>query len=145
MTEETLRILVTKIEEILEILKTELPSQQTQTELASEPERNPTTRLVVTMPDGEKIDNRISRQTFFDVITRIGVERVNNCAHELIYSSLPDDSDKYTYWQHGRYYILVGGRVSSTNAKARILRKIGKSLDLNIQVKVVPKGTEVEF
>lgn len=116
--------------------------QQAYTHNLREPQQTPSKiyyRLVVTMPDGERVANDSARKTFFDVITRIGVEQVKDCAPTIVFSNRPDNSDKYTYWRHGRYYILVGGKVAAVQSKATALRKIVASLDLDIKVKADPK------
>lgn len=102
--------------------------------------KKPTTRLVVTMPNGEKIDHPNARQTFFEVIEKLGVERVKNCNPELIFAS--EQKDVKT-WKSGQYYILVGGIVGAVKAKKKKLDRIATTLGLRLQVEIIPKSNDV--
>lgn len=116
---------IARIEESLKSIKAELPSQKQDV-------RRPSTRLVVSM-NGDEIDFPVARDTFIEVISRIGVERVRRYAPDLVFTSEPE----YTWRPIGSYYVLVGGKVGSTNAKKRHLMRIARALDIPLHIKTV--------
>ena len=92
------------------------------------------TNLLVTFPDGTKIENRFAYQTFCEVIEKAGAEKV--AALNIIQSGInivskqPDDF----YQQHklkGGWLILTH---SSTAMKKAHLEEISKHLNLNLEV-----------
>lgn len=122
-----------------------LADSQTQTldqeEHVSSPEtkRPPQrTRLVVTMPDGERIECPKIRNTFFEVIEKLGVEKV--AALGIIRSKIPLVSDSeypgYSNRQSGSHYIYVG---ATTQDKKRDLMKIAEGLGVELKVEILPK------
>lgn len=99
----------------------------------------PQTILQVTMPDGHVIRQDKAKDTFIDVITRIGVERVRPLG--LKFCRIPIISNtrdkKYGKSQHevgGGWLILTH---SSTSDKKKMLDKIAKALGLNIKVEII--------
>lgn len=110
----------------------------------STPRRGPRTqkapqkRLVVTTPNGEKIEDRKATNTFCEVIEKIGIERVHSlnlglCAVSLI---TPIRDWQGTYQQKheskcGRYYITTHGSVATLAAK---LKEIAERLGVNMKV-----------
>lgn len=99
----------------------------------------PQTILQVTMPDGRVIRQDKAKDTFIDVITRIGVERVRPLG--LKFCRIPIISNtrdkKYGKSQHevgGGWLILTH---SSTSDKKKMLDKIAKALGLNIKVEII--------
>ena len=96
------------------------------------------TRLVVTMPNGDKIEDRKATNTFCEVIEKIGIKRVSSlnlglCAVSLITPIRDWDG---TYQQKheskcGRYYITTHGSVATLAAK---LKEIDEELRINMEV-----------
>ena len=111
------------------------PSMPTQKQKKS-PQR---TRLVVTMPNGEAIECSKIRDTFFEVIEKLGVEKV--AALGIIRSKIPLVSDSeypgYSQRQSGSYYVYVG---ASTIYRKRDLIKIAEGLGVDLKVEILPKG-----
>lgn len=97
-------------------------------------------RLVVTMPDGEIIERTTARDTLFEVIEKLGVEKV--AALGIIRNKLSlvsaSESQGRSQRQLGSHYIYVGG---STANKKRDLNKIAKGLGLGdeLKVEIIPK------
>lgn len=105
------------------------------------PKRSPQwVRLAVTMPDGEIIEHATVRDTFFEVIEKLGVEKV--AALGIIRSKLPlvsaSEHPGRSQRQSGSHYIYVGG---STKNKKRDLMKIATGLGLGdrLKVEIIPK------
>ena len=97
------------------------------------------TKLVVTMPNGEIIECPKIRDTFFEVIEKLGVEKV--AALGIIRSKVPLVSDSeypagYSNRQSGSYYIYVG---ATTQDKKRDLMKIAEGLGVELKVEILPK------
>ena len=96
------------------------------------------TKLVVTMPDGQRIERPKIRDTFIEVIEKLGVEKV--AALDLVRRKIPlVAASKYpgrTQRQSGSYYIYAGG---STKDKRRDLMKIAKGLGVELKVEIIPK------
>ena len=96
------------------------------------------TRLVVTMPDGEKVECPTIRATFVEVIEKLGIEKV--AALDIIRQKIPLVSESkypgYTQKQSGSYYIYTG---ATTKDKRRDLMKIAKGLGVELKVEILPK------
>lgn len=97
------------------------------------------TKLVVTMPNGEIIECPKIRDTFFEVIEKLGVEKV--AALGIIRSKvlLVSDSEYpagYSNRQSGSHYIYVG---ATTQDKKRDLMKIAEGLGVELKVEILPK------
>ena len=96
------------------------------------------TRLVVTMPDGEIIECPKIRDTFSEVIKKLGVEKV--AALGIIRDKIPLVSDSeypgYAQRQSGSHYIYVA---ALTPDKKRDLLKIAKDLEIELRVEIIPK------
>ena len=101
------------------------------------------TKLVVTMPDGERIERPKIRDTFVEVIEKLGVEtvaalKVNRLGIPIVATAASKDP-KHRQRQSGSYYILTN---ITTQDKRRDLLKIAKSLGLEdkLKVEILPKG-----
>ena len=96
------------------------------------------TKLVVTMPDGERIERPVIRDTFAEVIEKLGVEKV--AALNLSRSGIPlvasSEYPNCTQRSSGSYYILVD---ATTGDKRRDLMKIAKGLGVELKVEILPK------
>ena len=91
------------------------------------------TRLVVTMPNGDKIDDPSGIKTFAEVIQKLGINQVRSVYPGLISTS---ESPKHGY-QIGQYYIK---HQTNTEAKKRMLKKIAGELGVQLQVEIVSKN-----
>ena len=95
-------------------------------------------RLRVTMDDGEVIERKNGLTTFIEVIDKLGVERVKDL--NLIRNTIPliSTSKDPTHAQHqlGEYYIV---KHMSTKNKKRILDRIAKELQIDLEVEIVDK------
>lgn len=89
-------------------------------------------RLVVTI-GGETIAHDNARETFADVIEKIGISRVASCTDGLIFESKPA---AVSCRLRAGYWILVGGSIRSVHQKAEKLLNIKASLgirDLHVE------------
>ena len=98
------------------------------------------TKLVVTMPDGERIERPLIKDTFVEVIEKLGIEKV--AALDISRQKIPlvavsKYPDRYQT-QSGSYYILTD---MATIDKKRDLMKIAKGLGLEdkLKVEILPK------
>ena len=96
------------------------------------------TKLVVTMPDGERIEGSTIRDTFVQVIEKLGVEKVAALGISRGGIPLIADSEYPNCAQRlsGSYYILVD---MMTQDKKRDLMKIANGLGIELKVEIVPK------
>ena len=133
MNVHTISEQIAKIEESLRVIKEQLPLS-----IEPNPARKKNTYLVVTMPDGQRIAHGIARHTFLEVIGKMGVERVLRCAPDLVSTREPE----YTSRRIGSYYVLVGGKVGSTNAKKRHLLRIADALKIKLNIETVEHESE---
>ena len=96
------------------------------------------TRLVVTMPDGEIIECPKIKDTFFEVIEKLGVEKV--AALDIVRRKIPrvtaSEYSGRSQTKSGEYYIYTGG---TTIDKKRDLMKIAKGLGVELKVEIIPK------
>lgn len=99
----------------------------------------PKTILRVTMPDGSVIKRKSAKDTFIEVIKKIGVDKVRPVG--LKFCKIPIISNtrdaKYGTAQHdvgGGWLILTH---SSTGDKKKQLDRIAKALGLNLKVEIV--------
>ena len=96
------------------------------------------TKLVVTMPDGERIERPLIRDTFVEVIEKLGIEKVKACGLSrrgiplIATSEYPNCSQR----RSGSYYILTD---TTTIDKKRDLMKIAKGLGIELNVEIIPK------
>ena len=100
--------------------------------------RKPTQRLRVTMPDGKVIDRKHARDTFVEVIEKVGIDRVKRL--NIIINSIPlistSKDPERQQRKLGEYYIYVG---KSTRHKEQLLNKIASNLRIDLQVEQVEK------
>ena len=91
------------------------------------------------MPDGQRIERPVIRDTFAEVIEKLGVEKV--AALNLSRSGIPlvasSEYPNCTQRSSGSYYILVD---ATTRDKKRDLIKIAKGLGVELKVEILPKG-----
>ena len=104
-----------------------------------EPKRSPRrTRLVVTMPDGEIVECPKIKDTFVEVIEKLGVEKV--AALDIVRRKIPRvTASEYpgrSQRQSGSYYIYTG---ATTQDKRRDLMKIANGLGVELKVEIIPK------
>ena len=116
-----------------------LPIQVPSVPSVSKQKRSPQwTRLVVTMPDGERIERPLIKDTFVEVIEKLGVEKV--AVLDIIRQKIPliavsKYPDRYQR-PSGSYYILTD---TTTIDKRRDLLKIAKGLGVELKVEIIPK------
>ncbi|MDE0089393.1 MAG: type I restriction endonuclease [Candidatus Poribacteria bacterium] len=95
-------------------------------------------RIRVTMSDGEVIERKNGLTTFIEVIEKLGIERVKDL--NLIRNTIPliSTSKDPAHAQHqlGDYYIV---KRMSTKNKKRILDRIAKELEIDLEVELVDK------
>ncbi len=96
------------------------------------------TKLVVTMPDGERVEGPTIRDTFVEVIEKLGIEKV--AALDISRRKIPlvaaSEYPGRTQRQISSYYIYTGG---TTKDKRLDLMKIAKGLEVELKVEIVPK------
>ncbi len=96
--------------------------------------------LLVTMPNGEKINHKVSATTFAEVIEKLGIERIKSIRPELKLNATPLISTfahpTYDQRKSGRYYIMTH---SDTKGKKRLLEKIASELGEPLKVEIVDK------
>ena len=105
-------------------------------------QKTPQTSLVVTMPNGEKVNCRKAADTFCEVIEeKIGIEKVKSL--ELIFCGIPLIAIDWegTYQQKHRskcnnYFITTHGSVVTLAAK---LKEIAREIGVNMKVEIVDK------
>ena len=102
--------------------------------------------LVVTMPDGERIESKKPTDTFVTVIEKIGVEKVRDLNISAVGVSknravplplISPYSDPHTQRKSGSYFIAVG---NSTLQKKKWLKEIASQLGLKMKVCVLEKA-----
>ena len=95
-------------------------------------------RLVVTMPNGEKIDHKVAATTFAEVIEELGIERVRSLERIVSGISLISTSKHsiYDQRQSGRYYIMTN---TDTETKGKLLEEIAAGLGEPLKVEIVDK------
>ena len=100
-----------------------------------EKQKTQQTRLVVTMPNGEKIDRNVAATTFAETIEKLGIERVRDLNKEDIIPLISTHrDDKYIQRQSGRYYIMTH---NNTKKKKSLLEEIAVDLDEPLTVEIV--------
>ena len=108
---------------------------------APKPERDKKTptRLVVTMPNSEKIAHSNASNTFVEVIQKLGIPKVENLNKMHNNSPLISTADNPTYTTRklGKYFIITH---SSTQRKKRFLEEIASDLGVNLKVEIVQKS-----
>ena len=101
--------------------------------------------LVVTMPDGERIESKKPTDTFVTVIEKIGVEKVRDLNISAVGVSknravplplISPYSDPHTQRKSGSYFIAVG---NSTLQKKKWLKEIASRLGIKMKVCVLEK------
>lgn len=90
-------------------------------------------RFVVTMSDGERIDHPVATDSFVETIEKLGLEQVEKVNPKLLSTSNTYRVSR----QKGRYYI----NINFTNAqKKKILENLANALGVRLNVKIVPKN-----
>ena len=95
--------------------------------------KQPSTRLRVTMANGEVIERQHAKATFIEVIEKLGVEKVMR-VHP---STVLNDPPKYFWCEYGQFYIHY---YPDTNAKKRALEEIAQLLGVQLTVETVAKA-----
>ena len=105
------------------------------------PPKNKNKGLLVTMPDGEQINHKVSATTFAEVIEKLGIEKVKNLRPELKLNATPlistFDHSTYDQRKSGQYYIMTH---SDTKTKKRLLERIASDLDIQLKVEIINKS-----
>lgn len=94
--------------------------------------RKKSTRLRVTMPNGEVIERRHAKATFIETLEKLGIEKVMS-VHP---STVRTDPPKYFSVEYGQYYIH---HYADTRAKKHALEEIAQLLGVQITVEIVEK------
>ena len=97
------------------------------------------TKLIVTMPDGKIIDHQHGKDTYADVLEKLGLEEVMRVRPQTV-ATEPFYSHR-ELWEHlnvqrGEFYINLN---NGTPEKKRILEKIADSLGVQLKVELVEK------
>ena len=90
------------------------------------------TRLRVTVPNGEVIECRHAKATFIKTLENLGIEKVMS-VHP---STVLTDPPKYFWVEYGQYYIH---HYASTSGKKRALEEIAQLLGVQLRVEIVAK------
>lgn len=139
----------TNISQLIEAKKLEQDSQAEHQEYGKHEQPrvqvNEKTLLRVTMPDGQVIQTPKAKQTFVEVIRRIGFMRVRAlgisfCHVPLVSTTLDSKYEKAQVPVEGGLYIMTH---SSTGDKRNQLEKIAQSLNLNIKVEIIDAKNDV--
>ena len=89
-------------------------------------------RFVVTMSDGERIDHPVAADTFVETIEKLGLEQV-----EKVNPKLLSTSNTYrVYRQSGRYYININ---FTNDQKKKILDNLANAIGARLLVESHPK------
>ena len=113
-------------------LPDELPTEGEESDESEGEGKEPPTRLIVTMPDEEKIDHDSGMKTFAEVIEKLGINQVRS-----VYPSLLSTSKSRTHgYKTGQYYIR---HRTGTETKKQILETIADRLGVQLKIEIVPK------
>ena len=111
----------------------------------------PKYKLIVTMHDGEKIQEKRPSDTFVSVIEKIGIERVEDLKIIAVGTTrnrsfplplIATYSDTHPQRKSGPYFIAMG---SHTRQKAKWLKEIADRLNLKMEVEVKDVKNEGEL
>ncbi len=94
--------------------------------------RKPSTNLIVTMPNRERIAHHSARKTFTEVIERLGIDRVRSVYPDLFSTSKLPYSHRV-----GQYYIKD---VAGTRTRKRTLERIAARLGVELEIEIRLKG-----
>ena len=97
------------------------------------PPKKSSTRFVVTMSDGERIDYPVAADTFVEVIEKLGLERVEEVKPKLLSTSNTYRNSR----KRGRYYININ---LDNDQKKNILENIAEALGVRLQAEIVAKN-----
>ena len=90
-------------------------------------------RFVVTMSDGERIDHPVAADTFVETIEKLGLEQVEKVKPKLL-----STSNVYRkFRKRGRYYINIS---LNNDHKKNHLEDIAEALGVPLKVNIVPKN-----
>ena len=94
-------------------------------------------KLRVTMPDGEVIDHQSAQATFFEVIEKLGPERVIEVdVKGVIISTDPSTFNHERFKRYGNYYISIN---HGTPQKMDYLEKFAHQLGIQLRIEIVEK------
>ncbi len=108
------------------------PSPPIRSSPSGPPGKKPPTRLVVIMPNGERIAHHSGIETFAEVIQKLEINQVRSVYPGLISTS---KSPKHGY-QTGQYYIKDQ---TNTAAKKQILESVALKLGVRLRIEIVSK------
>ncbi len=111
----------------------EKPPPLTQEKPRSTTDKKTSTRLVVTMPNGEKINHNKAVDTYVEAIENLGLDRVEKVKPKLLSTS----STYRNFRKRGRYYININ---LSNDQKKINLEKIAEALSVRLQVEAIAKN-----
>ena len=122
-------------EQVLDFLK----SLKIGTELENGREDLRNKGLLVTMPNGEIINHKVSATTFSEAIEKLGIDRVRNLERRVNGIPLISTSkhSKYDQRKSGRYYIMTN---TDTKTKKRLLEEIATKLHESLKVEIIEKS-----
>lgn len=103
-----------------------------QLDAAKSRKKRPSTRLRVTMSDGEVIERPHAKSTFIEMIERFGIEKVMSVHPSTVLTEPP----KYFWIEYGQFYIH---HYADTPAKKRALEEIAQLLNVRLTVEIVAK------
>ena len=92
----------------------------------------PSTRLRVTMSNGEVIERQHAKATFIEMIKKFGLEKVMSVHPSTVLTEPP----KYSRSKHGQFYIH---HYADTAAKKRALEEIAQLVGIQLTVEIVEK------
>ena len=125
-------------EQVLDFLK----SLKQEQEIEPLPKRKYLTRnpgLLVTMPDREIINHKVSANTFVEVIEKLGIERVKSLNRKVGRLPLISTSKDPILGQRrsGQYYIMTN---TSTKRKKALLEEIATDLRETLKAEIIDKS-----
>ena len=142
-TDEQVLNFLKSLERKTELVPSEIPAPPTRSKprstILNKNSKALPERLVVTMPDGERIDHNVAAATFAEVIEKLGTEQVKSLEHKVNKIPLISTSkhSKYKQRKSGQYYIITH---SGTKAKKALLKKIASDLNIQLKVEIVDKS-----
>ena len=95
--------------------------------------KKPSSRFVVSMPDGERIDNPVAADTFAEAIEKLGLAHAEKIEPKHISTS----NTYRNFKRRGQYFIDTN---LSNRQKKNILEHIAEALGVQLQVETAAKN-----